>query len=247
MACYSFFFSLIVLLAAVCHGQDAFVCSRATYYGSPKCRATENGACGFGEYGQAVNNGEVTGVSRLYRNGTGCGACYQVRCRIPAHCSDEGVKVVVTDYGEGDHTDFILSTRAYAKLARPNMAEELFAYGVVDIEYQRIPCRYRYNLFLKVHERSNYPHYLAVVPLYKEGMYDIIAVEIWLEDCKEWWPMRRVFGTVFDLQNPPAGPLNFRLQVVAEANAEVKLVQLTSAIPSDWKAGIAYDTAFQLN
>ncbi|CAA2972415.1 expansin-like B1 [Olea europaea subsp. europaea] len=247
MACYSLFLSLLLLSAAVCHGQDAFVRSRATYYGSPKCLATLTGACGFGEYGTFVNNGEITGVSRLYRNGTGCGACYQVRCRIPTHCSDEGAKVVVTDYGEGDHTDFILSTRAYAKLARSNMAAELFAYGVVDIEFKRIPCRYGYNLFLKAHEHSKYPQYLAVVPLYKEGMYDIIAVEIWLEDCKEWRPMRRVFGTVFDHQNPPLGPLNFRLQVVAEGNAEVKWVQLNSAIPSDWKAGIAYDTDFQLN
>lgn len=36
------------------------------------------GACGFGEYGRTVNDGNVAGVSRLYRNGTGCGACYQV-------------------------------------------------------------------------------------------------------------------------------------------------------------------------
>ncbi|KAL2548025.1 Expansin-like B1 [Forsythia ovata] len=247
MACYSLFFSLILLLAAVCYGQEAFVCSRATYYGSPECLGTATGACGFGEYGKTVNNGEVTGVSRLYRNGSGCGACYQVRCRIPTHCSEEGAKVVVTDYGEGDRTDFILSTRGYAKLARPNMAAELLAYGVVDVEYKRVPCRYGYNLLLKVHENSKYPLYLAIVPLYKGGIYDIVAMDVWQEDCKEWRPMRRAYGTVFDTPNPPTGPLKFRIQVATEANTEVKWVQLTSAIPSDWKAGISYDTAFQLN
>ena len=36
------------------------------------------GACGFGEYGRKINDGQVTAVSRLWRNGTGCGACYQV-------------------------------------------------------------------------------------------------------------------------------------------------------------------------
>lgn len=36
------------------------------------------GACGFGEYGRTVNDGSVAGVSRLWRNGSGCGACYQV-------------------------------------------------------------------------------------------------------------------------------------------------------------------------
>ncbi|KAL2525217.1 Expansin-like B1 [Abeliophyllum distichum] len=247
MACYSLFFSLILLLAAVCYGEEAFVYSRATYYGSPECLGTATGACGFGEYGRTVNNGEVTGVSRLYRNGSGCGACYQVRCKIPTYCSEEGAKVVVTDYGEGDRTDFILSTRGYAKLARPNMAAELLAYGVVDVEYKRVPCRYGNNLLLKVHEHSKYPLYLAIVPLYKGGIYDITAVDVWQEDCKEWRPMRRAYGTVFDTPNPPMGPLNFRIQVATESNVEVKWVQLTSAIPSDWKAGIAYDTAFQLD
>ena len=36
------------------------------------------GACGFREYGRTINNGYVSGVSRLYKYGSGCGACYQV-------------------------------------------------------------------------------------------------------------------------------------------------------------------------
>ena len=36
------------------------------------------GTCGYGEYGRTVNDGSVTGVSKLYKNATGCGACYQV-------------------------------------------------------------------------------------------------------------------------------------------------------------------------
>ena len=37
------------------------------------------GACGFGGYGGTVNDANVAGVSRLFKNGTGCGSCYQVR------------------------------------------------------------------------------------------------------------------------------------------------------------------------
>jgi hypothetical protein len=89
------------------------------------------------------------------------------------------VNVVVTDYGEGDKTDFILSTRAYARMARPNMALELFAYGVVDVEFRRIPCRYSgYNLMFKVHEHSRFPEYLAIVLLYQAGQNEILAVEL---------------------------------------------------------------------
>ena len=36
------------------------------------------GACGYGEYGRTVNDGSVAGVSGLWKNGSGCGACYQV-------------------------------------------------------------------------------------------------------------------------------------------------------------------------
>ncbi|GMP81047.1 hypothetical protein CsSME_00035896 [Camellia sinensis var. sinensis] len=69
---------VMVLLPLVCFSQDACVCSRATYYGSPDCLGTPNIACGFGEYGRTVYDGGVSGVSRLCRNGTDCGACYQV-------------------------------------------------------------------------------------------------------------------------------------------------------------------------
>ena len=87
---------------------------------------------------------------------------------------------MVTDYGEGDRTDFILSPRAYTKLARPNSALELFAYGVVDVEYRRISCQFAgYNIVYKVHEHSQYPHYLAIVFLYVAGQNDITAVELW--------------------------------------------------------------------
>ncbi|XP_059657661.1 expansin-like B1 [Cornus florida] len=240
-------FSVMVLLPALCYSdQDYFVSSRATFYGSPDCLGTPTGACGYSEYGRTVNGGEVTGVSRLYRNGTGCGACYQVRCKVPKLCTDDGVKVVVTDHGEGDHTDFVLSARAYTRLAFPNMAAELLAYGVVDIEYQRIPCRYPgYKLMFKVHENSRFPEYLALVALYQAGINEITAVELWQEDCKEWRGMRRAYGAVWDMANPPKGGLDLRFQV--NGYAGVKWMPLRNVIPGDWKAGVVYETGIQLN
>lgn len=86
----------------------------------------------------------------------------------------------MTDYGEGDHTDFILSVRAYSDMATSGMANHLLAYGVVDVEYRRIPCRYYgYNLMIKVHEHSRFCNYLAIVPIYQNGAFDIEAVEVW--------------------------------------------------------------------
>ncbi|KAK9274524.1 hypothetical protein L1049_021773 [Liquidambar formosana] len=239
---------IMVLLPALCSAdQDPFTGSRATYYGSPDCLGTPTGACGFGEYGRTVYDGNVAGVSRLYRNGTGCGGCYQVRCTVPKLCTDDGVNVVVTDHGEGDHTDFILSPRGFAGLARPNMALDLMAYGVVDIEFRRVSCRYpRSNLNFKVHENSRFPEYLAIVILYQGGQNDITAVDIWQEDYQQWSSMRRAFGAVWDMPNPPSGGLNLRFQVSGSYGRQ-RWVQLRNVIPGDWKAGVAYESAIQLN
>ncbi|PIN09248.1 hypothetical protein CDL12_18171 [Handroanthus impetiginosus] len=237
---------VVLIVASLCDADDGYIYSRATYYGSPDCLGTPRGACGFEEYGRTVNNGLVAGASRLFKNGSGCGACYQVRCKIPAQCSEEGTTVVVTDFGIGHNTDFIMSIRAYASLASPNMAPALIAYGVVDIEYRRIPCRYNYKLMIKVHEHSYYPSYLAIIAIYQGGTYDIIAAQVWQEDCKQWRWMRRPYGAVWDIENPPQGALLIRFQVSNEFTGEVKWIQIAGAVPSDWKAGVAYETGLQL-
>ncbi|KAE8724137.1 hypothetical protein F3Y22_tig00010865pilonHSYRG00014 [Hibiscus syriacus] len=95
---------------------------------------------------------------------------------------------MVTDYGEGDNTNFILSPRAYCRLAQSDKAGELYAYGVVEVEYKRIPSYYGgYKLQFKA-------------------------------DCKEWIDMRRAYGAVFDMTSPPSsGYVSLRFQVSRSA------------------------------
>lgn len=61
----------------------------------------------------------------------------QVKCTLPGLCNENGVTVVTTDHGHGNHTAFILSGESFSNLALPYMAKELMAYGVVDIEFNR--------------------------------------------------------------------------------------------------------------
>lgn len=63
------------------------------------------------------------------------------------------------------------------------------------------------------------------------------------EDCKEWRAMRRAYGTVFDMTDPPVGALTLRYQAIVYGYEDSKFsVQLNNVIASDWKAGYIYDT-----
>nr|GMD76328.1 expansin-like B1 [Ipomoea batatas] len=209
---------------------------------------SSDGACGYGEYGRTTNDGQVCAVStRLFKNGAGCGACYQVRCKSSGLCGEVGEKVMATDYVEGQETDFILSYRAYTGLAKqPRMAEFLREKGAVDVEFRRVSCNSAAKLRVKIHDNSQYPHYLSILLTNQGGATDIFAVEIYEEENYEWISMRRAFGAVWDLANPPSGELKARFLVSSSAAA--KWVESEKAIiPAEWKAGLTIETNIKLN
>ncbi|XP_029129302.1 expansin-like A1 isoform X2 [Cajanus cajan] len=53
----------------------------------------------------------AAGVASLFKDGAGCGACFQIRCKNPTVCSKEGTRVVLTDLNHNNKTDFVLSSR----------------------------------------------------------------------------------------------------------------------------------------
>nr|AFB77226.1 expansin L [Betula platyphylla] len=175
-------FATLLLMQTLAEAQtssDSFVHSRAAYYPNSDQQGTDTGACGFGSFGATINGGDASAASDLYRNGVGCGACYQVRCTNANFCSDKGVTVVLTDQGSSDRTDFILSKRAFGRMAQTtDAAASLLNLGAVDIEYRRVSCSYpNKNMTFKIDENSNYPHYLAFVIWYQQGKKDITAVQ----------------------------------------------------------------------
>lgn len=87
---------------------------------------------------------------------------------------------MATDYVEGQETDFILSYRAYTGLAKqPRMAEFLREKGAVDVEFRRVSCNSAAKLRVKIHDNSQYPHYLSILLTNQGGATDIFAVEIY--------------------------------------------------------------------
>ncbi|RHN63185.1 putative rlpA-like protein, double-psi beta-barrel [Medicago truncatula] len=93
-----------------------------------------------------------------------------------------GAHVVVTDYGEGDRTDFIMSPRAFSKLGRNAVAsEKLNKYGVLDVEYRRVSCTFKETISStrSMSIVKTQVNYFAVAILYVGGTYDVNAVEMW--------------------------------------------------------------------
>ncbi|CAI0413326.1 unnamed protein product [Linum tenue] len=249
---------LLVLLPATIFGHDPVPVpsspkkGRVTYYRQPDGLGIPSRACGYADTGITYNYGNVAAASsKLWKNGAACGACYKVSCGIKGVCNSQGVKIVVTDLGDRDHADFMLSSHAFEAMALPNKASRLLPKVVVDVKYERIQCKYpgHDNLMVKVTEESKFAEYLSIVLLYQGGQYDVLGIQIYDGSVKQWKDMRNYYGAVYDLPdtNPPKGPISLRLKLknIASGGA-VKLVKLDSVIPRFWKAGVAYDSKVKL-
>lgn len=244
--CYTWIRRLLLcILVYLGSGAESYIASRAAYYGSPDCLGTDVGACGYGSFGRNLNGGDVAAVAQLYRNGAGCGACYQVRCTNKDLCTEEGMKIVVTDYGQGDRTDFIMSLGGYSKLARTDKVNQVISMGVVDIEFKRISCQYDgHNIMFKVDSSSNFPDYLALMFWYQAGQKDVNAIQLCQEESYEWKPMYRSHGAVWEVVTPPRGALSLRF-LVSDGYSE-EWISAANVIPANWKAGAVYDSGIQL-
>ncbi|KAF1862249.1 hypothetical protein Lal_00026773 [Lupinus albus] len=223
---------------------DCFVQSRAAYYPNSEVNGTEVGACGFGSFGATINGGDVSAASDLYRNGVGCGACYQVRCTNSTYCSSNGVTVVITDQGSGDNTDFILSKRAFGGMAQtPDKATSLLALGVTDIEYKRYPNK---NITVKIDESSSNPHFLAFVIWFQQGKRDITAVQLCETENFMCKLLDRSHGAIWTSSSPPNGALSLRMLFSDEEGEETWVVPVNN-IPQNWMAGQTYDSGVQVD
>lgn len=242
---------LLCLLLLMSSSLTATACDRCVHHTKAaffnKASALQSGACGYGSMATSFNAGHLAAaVPAIYKDGAGCGACFQIRCKNTELCTREGAEVIVTDLNKNNNeTGFVLSSRAFRAMAVRGKDQDILKLGILDVEYQRVPCNYSRNLGIRVEESSQKPnHYLAIKFLYQGGQTEIVGVDVAQVDSPNWTFMSRNHGAVWNSSRVPSGAL--QLRVVVTAGYDGKYVWAKKALPGNWKNGVVYDSGVQI-
>ncbi|XP_019192192.1 PREDICTED: expansin-B15-like [Ipomoea nil] len=219
----------------------------ATWYGPPSGAGSDGGACGYRNTVEQppFSSFVSAGGPSLFKSGKGCGACYEVKCTTNAACSRNPVRVVITDECPEcvkESTHFDLSGTAFGAMAVSGKANQLRAAGVLQIQYRRVPCRYRGNtMTFRVDSGAN-PFYLAVVIEYEPGDGDIVAVQLKQGNSRAWTNMQQSWGAVWKLNSGSGLIAPFSLKLTGDSG---KTIVVNNAIPVGWKPGRTYRSGYK--
>ncbi|KAF7014039.1 hypothetical protein CFC21_028068 [Triticum aestivum] len=246
----SSFFVAFAALASSCllllHSRSVsgWLDSGATWYYLREGAGTDGGACGYqGDVEKPPFSSIVTAAGpSIFKDGKGCGACYQVKCTGNAACFGRPVTVVVTDECPGggpclaEAAHFNLSGKTFGAMAKPGQADNLRDAGNIRIQYDRVPCKWRgLDIAFRVKAGSN-PNYLAVLIDQESGDGDLSAVEL-QHRGGSWAPMQEFLGAVWKYSSGSTlqAPISIRL-----TSSSGKKLVASNVIPSSWQADRTY-------
>ncbi|XP_072994239.1 expansin-like A1 [Typha latifolia] len=260
MDIHFFFFLIISILALLlshttaCDPTRCLSHSKAAYFSSSSSSSSssnlDGGACGYGSMASQFYGGYniAAGSNALFREGDGCGRCYELRCTDARLCSKGGVKVILTDMNGSNHSDFVLTKEAFKAMAQKGMGHHLTRLKMVDVEYRRILCDHKKNnLSIRVENRSQKPNHLTIKFLYQGGLTDIAAVELAQVGSPIWHGMEQIKGPIWSSSRaPPQGPLQLRIVVTSGYSGKWVWAE-KEVLPKEWKVGEVYNTGVQIN
>eukprot|EP00253_Pinus_taeda_P018927 PITA_18927 len=213
-----------------------------TWYGDANGDGSDGGACGYKILVKRTPfQSKVAAVSSdLFKEGKGCGACYQVKCTGNSLCSETGVSVVITDRSPGE-THFDLSGTAFGDMASdPTRAGDLRNAGTVYLLFRRVPCEYPgMNIAFQVNQGSS-AYWFEVLIIYQGGDGDLGAVYLQQAKSNSWLLMQQTWGANWALRPgfTLQPPFSFRLSTLSTG----KTVTATNVVPQNWQAGATYSS-----
>ncbi|XP_071693740.1 expansin-like A2 [Rutidosis leptorrhynchoides] len=246
MAIFIYFLFTLPIIASSTSGCDRCLHqTKAVLF--TNASALSYGACGYGSSATSFYDGHLAAaIPSIFKSGSGCGACFQVRCMDKKMCSKSGTQVIVTDLNKNTQTELVLSSRALMSMANKGMEQNILKLGAANVEYKRVPCDYKgKNLAVRVEESSHKLQYLAIKFLYQGGQTEIVAVYIAKVGSTSWGYLSRKSGAIWETSRVPAGALQFRL--VVTSGYDRKSIWAKSVLPADWNVGVVYDSGVQID
>ncbi|KAL6847574.1 hypothetical protein ACP4OV_022600 [Aristida adscensionis] len=226
---------------------DEWLDAKATWYGKPTGAGPDDngGACGYKDVDKEPFKGMIAcGNPPIFKDGLGCGSCFEVKCEKPEECSNEAVVITVTDmnYEPIAPYHFDLSGTAFGAMAKKGEEEKLRKAGELELKFRRVKCKYPDDTKITFHvEKGSNANYIALLVKFAAGDGDIVGVEIKGKDG-EYQAMKQSWGAVWRLDTPKALTGPFSIKLTTEGGAKLDQADV---IPEDWKPDTVYKSDLQ--
>ncbi|CAN6312092.1 unnamed protein product [Urochloa humidicola] len=240
---------LALVIALACAATNArftatqWTPAHATFYGDETAAETMGGACGYGNlYATGYGTDTAALSTTLFKDGYGCGTCYQIRCAGSPWCYRGSPSITVTatnlcppnwaqDSNAGGwcnppRTHFDLSKPAFMKMAQ-------WRAGIVPVVYRRVPCVRRGGLRFALQGNA---YWLLAFVMNVAGAGDVAEVAVrsgggaWVRMSHNWGASYQAFAQL------GGRPLSFRVTSYTTRQTVVA----TDVAPANWCLGLTY-------